>query len=195
MSEFSECKDLPIEVNEVADALIKHGIQDSIIFSREDTDPGKIRGIFYQYTTSPGVYCQPDFVTLIVYSSNVDLAWQRLICCKELIHVCDARIEKTDTQQEVSDLLEKILGPLSTEDYGLADMMAAVDKIALYQALAILFPAAARDSAREQLSNQKTIEDIVKWVALPKQFVELVVSDDWPDIQNSLFSFRNENNT
>jgi hypothetical protein len=35
-------------------------------------------------------------------------------------------------------LIEKIIGPLSTEDFGLADLMAAKDKPAVYQAAALI---------------------------------------------------------
>jgi hypothetical protein len=69
--------------------------------------------------------------------------WQRLVCAKELIHVMDGNAEKTNTSDELQGLIDKIIGPLSTEDFGLADLMAAKDKLAIYQALGVIFPDAA----------------------------------------------------
>ncbi|WP_156392455.1 hypothetical protein [Rhizobium sp. Root482] len=179
--------EMPLEVEDMAAELIKAGCQDRIIFSAADEDPAEIQGVFYQYTTKPGVYCSPDFITLIVYSKHLSVEWQRLVCCKELIHACDSEIEQTNTEEEVQALLEKILGPLSTEDFGLADLMAAKDKFAIYQALAILFPLSARDEARKAMSEKKrTLEQVAAWACLPSQLVELVLSDDWPKIRNDL---------
>lgn len=184
---FSSRDALPIEVTEAVTFLVASGMQDEIILSPEDTDPGKVRGIYYQYTKSPGVYAAPDLVTLIVYSKNVDLAWQRLICCKELIHLCDGSREKTDKAEEVDSLVEKLLGPLSTDDYGLADLMAAVDRLALYQALAVLFPLSAREAARAEIANGKrTIEEIADWALLPSPLVAFVVSDAWVDVYKAI---------
>jgi hypothetical protein len=55
----------------------------------------------------------------------------------------DGNAEKTNTSDELQGLIDKIIGPLSTEDFGLADLMAAKDKLAIYQALGVIFPDAA----------------------------------------------------
>jgi hypothetical protein len=48
-----------------------------------------------------------------VYSTRQLL---RCFCgCKELIHSCDTDVERTNTEEEVTGLLDKLLGPLSTE--------------------------------------------------------------------------------
>ena len=99
----------------------------------------------------------------------------------------DARVEKTKTPEEVEGLLEKLLGPLSTEDFGLADFMAAKDKFALYQCLPILFPEAARARAAEKLkAGEKTIEQIADWALLPVPLARLVMTDGWPAMRRQL---------
>lgn len=47
--------------------------------------------------------------------------------------------KKTKAPEELDGLIDKILGPLSTEDFGLSDLTAARDKIATYQAIALVF--------------------------------------------------------
>ncbi len=183
---FENQDEVPIEVADVASALVEIGLQDSIIFSDRTLTRVGYWNVLLEYTTSPGVYCAPELVTLIVYSKNVSLGWQTRMF-KELIHMCDHSVEKTNSEQEVSDLLDKLLGPLSSEDYGLADMMAAVDKMAMYQALGLLFPLPARSTAIELIADhKKTIDEVADDVCLPVNFVKLVLVDDWPEMLNSL---------
>lgn len=186
---FEKVTELPIEIPDVRDMVVSFGIQDRIICVPEDSDAGKCRGVYYQFTTRDGVYADPNFISLIVYSQNLDKDWQRVICAKEMIHIMDAQAEKTRTEQEVQDLVDKLLGPMSTEDFGLADLMAAVDKLALYQSLIFLFPDAARDEARSQIAQKnRTPKQIAEWASLPLSLSDLVISDDWPELKKVLLN-------
>lgn len=184
LSAFADRESAPIDIQEVADFLIeKCGCQDSIIFHPEELDPGVLKGLYLQYTTHAGVYTAPELVTLIIYPGNAPVEWQRIICCKEMIHVCDGRAAQTNTEEEVDALVEKLLGPLSTEDFGFADLMASVDKIALYQAIAIMFPLAARAKALQSIEDGKADDvKIAQWMQLPLDVVRLVLGKEWPDI-------------
>lgn len=184
-----QIEQMPIEVEEMSEKLVAAGCQDEFIFHPSDESPDDLQGVFYKYITHEGAYAEPKFVTLIVFSRHLAPDWQRMVCCKELIHTCDSAVEKTDTPEEVEALLEKVLGPLSTEDFGLADIMAAKDKLAIYQALAILFPPRARDQAIELLGKLPSgdlegrgdaLELISRWAAIPRRLVEFACSDEWP---------------
>lgn len=173
---------LRIEVQEVADFLVANGSQDRIILRPEPMNPGELVGVYYQYTTHAAPYAQPDFVTLIVYPSNAPLEMQRLVCCKELIHVCDGKVARTDTLEEVDALCEKLLGPMTSDDYGIADIMASVDRFALYQGLALLFPWAARETALALIAQDKATEsDVAEWACLPLGLAKFVLSDEWAE--------------
>lgn len=177
---FQSQDTLPIEAEDIAAKLVELGCQDSIRFCPEDIDPGELKGAIYQYTVRPGVYSPPEFVTLIVYSQNLPTDWQRVVCAKELVHVCEGSVGRTDTPEEVEGLLEKILGPLSNEDFGLSDLMASIDKLAIYQAIDLLFPLAARHDARRALDEGTAdFHDIVDWVQIPAVFVKMVLADEW----------------
>lgn len=184
LSHYSTRKTLPIDVQEVADHLVHHcGCQDSIIFHPEEMEIGALRGMYVQYTTHPGVYSAPELETLIIFPSNEPVDWQRMICAKELIHVCDGNGARTNSPDEVDDLVDKLLGPLSTDDYGLADLMASVDRIALYQALAVMFPWGAREVALEQIEKGNATElDVARWANLPLTLVRLVLDPAWEEL-------------
>jgi hypothetical protein len=186
---FSNVRTLPIEIDEVRREIVKLGFQDEIVFVEEESDPRKCHGVYYQFTKRDGVYRPPILVSLIIYSKNVDLVWKRIICAKELIHVMDHSAGKTKRALELEGMLDKLLGPLSTEDFGLADMMAAIDKLATYQALCFLFPDAAREEALARLkSEQVTIAQIADWAVLPVELVTIILSDAWPDAKTRLQS-------
>ncbi len=177
---------LPIEIFEVRDAVVRLGIQDSIIFSGEDMDPANCRGAFYQYTQRAVVYGEPELVSLIVYSQHLTIPWQRMVCCKEIMHVLDKQEGKTNKKEEVVALAEKLLGPLSSEDYGLADFMAATDRLALYQGLAVLFPLAARTQALDKVKKTKTVAEIAEWASVPEPLVNFVLDPAWPKLRDQI---------
>ena len=179
----SNIDSMPIEVSDVVNIITENGHQDKIILVPENTDPKQLLGVYYQYTTREKVYGEPDFTTLIIFSCNVSVEWQRVICCKELVHICEKNFEQTNTQEEMLGLLEGLTGPLSTENYGIADLMAGNDRLAVYQALGILFPEAARVQAVKAInSGSKTASDIAKWTCLPLPLVELALLPDWPEL-------------
>lgn len=184
---------MPVEVPEillaVTDVLM---VQDEIICSPEDTDPRVLKGAFYQSIERDGVYGEPQLKTLIVYSENVSLEWQRMICSKEIVHVCDPKHSKAMSENDVDGLLHKLLDKDATENYGLADFQAATDRLALYEALMILFPDGAREHALKLLSERKTTPAIIaNWVGLPIELSNFVLSDNWVDVKRVLLAIHN----
>jgi hypothetical protein len=98
----------------------------------------------------------------------------------------DGKAEKTNTPDELQGLIDKIIGPLSTEDFGLADLMAAKDKLAVYQALGVIFPDAARVDALRAIESGMTKQQVMEQASIPMQFVNLVLADEWPAIKKDI---------
>lgn len=184
---FADRTELPIEVEEIAQAIIELGVQDEIHFVDVDADPSKIHGAFVRFTYRPQMYGDPVFVTHIPYNKNEPLEQQRVVCAKELIHIFDDNIEETDTEDEVPEFLDKLLGPLTTDDFGVADYMAAKDKFALYQCLPLLFPRAALQVARAAIENKdRTLEEIAEWAKLPRNIVDFMLKPEWEELNGKL---------
>ena len=180
---------MPIEISDVVNEIKSIGIQDEINFIACDLDPEKLQGIYHQYRYQSSVYGDPVWVTNIVYSNKVSYDLQRIISCKELIHIFDKNVAKTNSEEDINGLMDKLLGPLSTEGFGIHDLMATVDRVAYYQAVAILFPNAARLEAMQKLMEGKiTIDQIAAWASLPKELCELVISDKWLTIREFLIN-------
>lgn len=186
-SVFATRREVPIEIPEVCDEIVRLGIRDKIIICREPMNPAQCKGLYYRWEEHKAVYGDPEQVSLIVYTSEVDVSWQRVICCKELIHILDSPAELVRTDDEVDALLEKLVGPLSNDNFGFADFVASKDRLALYQSLPILFPAAARVDALNLIAqNRATVHSLASQLSLPEGFVRLVLSPDWPKIADGL---------
>ena len=186
---FSAETHLPIEISEIAARVIDLGCQDEVHIFPVDCDPTVLRGAFTQFRCHEAMYGDATWVTHVVYCQNVPLEWQRVICAKELVHIYDPHAALTDTPEEVNGLLDKLVGPLSSEDYGFADLMAAKDRLALYQSLPLLLPKASLDIAREEVrQGRKTAEDIAQWACMPVEFVTLMLSEHWENLNGALFS-------
>jgi hypothetical protein len=174
---------MPIEVSEISQIIVANGYQDNIIMRAVDAKPEKLRGVCHQYTTSPGVYVPPSFVSLIVYNQNLSLEWQRVACCKELVHICEKGVEKTSTQEAVIGLIDKLVGHSSRDDYSLYDYMAVMDRLGLYVAVGLLFPSAAREQAVSAVNGgMRSVSEIAEWVCLPEALVALALRPEWPDL-------------
>ena len=178
---FREVDALPVEVEDIRQKIIDLGFQDEIIIQGVHGDPGHIKGVFYQYKMTPAVYAEKILCTVIGFNLANPLPWQRLSCAKELMHVFDDDLERTNTAAELDRLMDKLLGPMSTDDVGLADLMALKDKMALYEAIPILFPIAARNACLNALAAGFIAkEEVIIQACLPPPICELVLGDDWP---------------
>ncbi len=192
VEKFQNETELPIEVDQLRDAVVELGFQDTIIFSAGEMDEGTLRGVFFQYTIRAGVYAEPELVTLIIYSKSEEAPWQRVICAKELIHVCDKQIVKTNTEQEVIELANKVVGPFESGPSQITDLMAATDKLAQYQSLNLLFPKAARDIAKARIAaGSHTTRSVADWAQIPEENVILMLSDDWDALSELIIAIGN----
>ncbi len=184
---FAAVTALPIEVEEIASQIKVMGCQDEIHLLPVDCDPTVVRGVYTQFRYHAAMYGEPIWVTHVAYCQNVPLEWQRVICAKELVHIFDPHAAKTDTDEEVNGLLDKLVGPLSTEDYGFADLMAAKDRLALYQCLPLLLPKASLDIARDEVrSGRMSEQDVADWACMPVRLVSLMLSEHWENLNGAL---------
>jgi hypothetical protein len=84
-------------------------------------------------------------------------------------------------------LLDRLLGRMSTDDFGVVDLMAGKDKLALYYSLPLLLPKAALDIARADVSDgRKTAEDIALEAGMPLGLVRLMLNSEWDTLNGHL---------
>ncbi len=184
---FESRTDLPIEVEEIAKAITDGGCQDEIHFVPVPADPSRIHGAIGRFRYRPGVYAEPVWVAHIPYNANDSTEMQRVTCCKELVHLFDTDLEKTDTEAEVPALIERLVGPFSSDSLGLADLMAGKDKLALYMCLPLLLPKAALQHLRKEVrAGKMTAVEAAKLACMPVELVTMMLADNWDTLNGAL---------
>lgn len=186
---FEGRTDLPIEVKEIADAIIAEGCQDEIHFVPVEADPSKIHGAIAKFRYSPRPYAESIWVAHIPFNSRDSIEIQRVTCCKELIHLFDSDIERTDTESEVPALIERLVGPFSTDDVGLANLMALKDNLAIYMCLPLLLPRAALLYLRSEIAAQRmTAVEAAAIACMPLDLVILMLDENWDTLNGALLA-------
>jgi len=143
-----------------------------------------LRGAHYNYVHTPhkdGTLLPVD-VTQIIYSVQQPIEWQKLVVCKELIHVFDDTGIETDQPDEVIELVKKLSGelPKTIKSGGLQWFF---DELAQYQAMAILFPFGLREAINGKKADP---EAIAKKLELPIEAVNFVMADAWKTLRDTI---------
>lgn len=179
---FDVRKDVPVDVNDVKAALIERGVRDVIWFWSVDINAEVLRGQLVHWAQkhdAPKAVGEGEFrgVADIYYAESLTPDWQRLVCCKELLHIIDPENARAAIPEVVARLTEKISLPPDLQN-GLKDGLAALtDRVALLQATAVLFPWRARELIKN--AGNLSIPEIAKLVDLPERYVAAVMDDDW----------------
>lgn len=190
-AKFDGRTELPIEIQEICDALIEMGYQDDIRVVPEHMDLTQLLGTYVQWSEPNGVYGEPNWVSLIVYPSNVDPMSQRLVCAKELVHVCDAQVTKTNDPSEIMELAQVLSNKsIVTGEMQITGMKVATDILAQSKALMLLFPKAARIIARQQIADgNMTLDGLEEISQIPKGTLQELLDPEWEGFADLLAQF------
>ena len=185
---FRGHEQLPIEIEEIAQAICNLGFQDRIEFHSVSMDTRELCGVIYQYTDQAVVYGEPRLVTLIAFPNDVSIPDSRVICCKELLHVIDRAGERVNSATRLDHVTVDLLGE-KDEAASAEAFIAAQDRLTIYRCLPLLFPAAARAAAVEMFKNgERTVDQIAEWASLPRELVAFILGDDWPDVEKTIIN-------
>lgn len=183
---FSIRAEVPVEVDEVVELFVSTGIKDHIFFWSIESDVEILRGKMkhWEYPTPDGAIVSCLDVDI---SKNLDERWQRLVSCKELLHLLDPLGARVSDASTYGRLVEKVILPANLQDPFTDGHQVNSDRVAELQATAVLFPIAARELLHGPYQAKKlSIEDIVRLVDLPPRYVAYVMSDVWEGIHDML---------
>jgi hypothetical protein len=183
---------VPVDINDVL-ALVRELVPTLKIKVRGvNVDPSKLRGTCYRYAIDDAKILLPQQVAYIVYSRQMEPEWQRLVCCKELVHILEPDPIWTSTKEKVLHLAERVIRPLDVTPAGLNpnSIGAVFDQLAKWHAMAILFPFGLWEEALPLVKKGKvTAEQVADWVELPVDHVAFVLSDEWKAVRETLLAF------
>ena len=187
-AKFDGRTELPIEIQDICDALVEMGFQDDIRVVSEEMDLTQLLGTYVQWREPNGMYGEAKWVSLIVYPSNVERMTQRLICAKELVHVCDAHVAKTNDPKDIMELAEVLSNKGTIPDgMQITGMKVATDVLAQGKALMLLFPKASRIIARQQINDGSLSIDMLEEICqIPRRTLEDLLDPEWEEIANLL---------
>lgn len=186
---FAVCKP-PITIQNVADQIRESfGVVDRIWYCGFDEHQDVLLGMLLQWETRH-VYGEITADAAVCFNANVSLEWQRLICCKELIHLLDPPGLKVNAPPKLTKLLDRLLGGLDYKITSLSHARAAMETMAQYQAVAVLFPHEAREEYVEaHREGTMSLDAIAEDVLIPREYVTLVMDDMWKEVRERLLSF------
>ncbi|WP_293906589.1 hypothetical protein [Phenylobacterium sp.] len=198
IEEYSGRRSAPVDVNDVLASLRTRGVKDEVYFFPVDIKDAVLRGQFvhwdeindFEYPTD-ATQAVTKSVAGIFYAKSLTDDWQRLVCCKELLHILDPDQWRASTPAEVKNLTDKIVLPPEYQD-GLKDGLPTVsDRIGILQAVAVLFPWAAREILiKARAADRVSALEVSRLVDLPQRYTNMVMSEYWPAMYESLLSMK-----
>jgi hypothetical protein len=186
---FSTWEDYPIDVDKhVLPEFLKLGVKDDIWFWPDPKlNPSIMRGNIEYWECPLSVAGPVRYVADITYAAQLDHEWQRLVCCKELLHILDPASTRASKDGEIETLIEKIILPADLQDPFTDGIHAITDRVAITYAAAILFPLAQRELFLPAFNEGKiSLPKIADLLEIPVRYAALVMNDVWPSIHGIL---------
>jgi hypothetical protein len=191
---FSEVGTLPVQVEDVQKIIMASRAADEINYIGVDINAKILMGMNHtvQKTVERlGPYSDPVYCYDIYMANSLTDQEKRLVQCKELIHIWDPSWCKTDKLAEYENLVARIVLPP-----GLIDAVKvkdgdqdATDRVAILQALAVLFPMKVRNLLMPKMIEGKLdLDEIAGMADIPASYVAVAMSPVWDNVHNFLIN-------
>jgi hypothetical protein len=182
---------VPVDVEKhVMPEFLKLGVKDQVYFwSDPKLNPAIMRGEIehWEYPLRENDP-KPQRVADITYASQMAEDWQRLVCCKELLHLLDPIETRVSKPEEIEKLVEKIILPSDLQDPFTDGIHAVTDRVAITYAAAVLFPLTARAILLPHIGKKFSLPKIAEMAEIPTRYAYLVMSEMWPEIHAIMVS-------
>ena len=186
---FADRTTLPVDVNDVLRCLRDHGHEDNIEFIGVDLDPTVLQGMIKVFHVREGLYSDPIRYANIYYHRGHTIDWQRMICCKELIHLLDPNNARTASTEEIDRLADRIGLPPEMQDPVADGFATNIDRLAEFRAAALLLPMAARDVLLPAYRDGRIkLADVARLADMPSRYAGFVMSDVWEGVYRALIA-------
>lgn len=185
IAEFAVKEIIPVQLEEVQAALRAKGVDDEIYYFYDTTLPPNI---FSGFIHSEEIPWGDDtkIITTITYA-KMGSEMERLVCCKEMLHILDPDHLKTRTLRDVDRLISEIVLPPELQNFANNGGHTNLDIISMTHAIAILMPLAVVDLLRPPFKAGKiSIEEIAARADLPIFAVSFAMDDTWPKFHANL---------
>jgi hypothetical protein len=183
---------VPVDVNDVVAEIKARGIKDEITFWPVTLEVERLKGQMVQIDewVEPGYQGAPSKTWVDIYYANgMADDEKRHVSCKELLHILDPAHCYAATEAEISRLFSKIGLPPHMQDPFKDGAPVNADRVAEFEAAAILFPWSARQLLMRPYTEGKiTLGDIARLVDIPITYVALIMHESWDNLHTILTS-------
>lgn len=188
LEEFSKLDALPVEVEKVIEHVRARGVNDIITFFHDvDLDTKLISGFLKRDEFQKDG--KQRFLSTITYG-KLGHEMERLVCCKELLHILDPDSSRAHERTQVESLISKISLPPELVD-PIDDEQSSNDRIAILEAMAVLFPLGARNILYDKYMNERvSLAWIAEQAELPAAYVKYAMNGFWPSLLEILIGRR-----
>jgi hypothetical protein len=188
ISELSKREVVPIDIQDEIVPLVLELCQQQnlhIYFWAKNLDTDVLKGkiAHWDFPDADGIQ---NNVIDIDYPANLSKDWQRMVCAKELVHVLDPVDTRVMTEEAFEKLCERLVLPPEFHE-PIDGKQVWADRLAVYQAVALLFPWATRALLlRPYISKEINIEEIASLVDIPVRYAKLVMDELWEHLHKYL---------
>lgn len=167
---------LPIKVDDIKVWFLNNRLQERICFIKAQIDSTILRGYITQYTTRNAVYCNDtERCSDIYYSSELNICWERFVCCKEMLHIFDLKNEMASNKGDVKKLLTDITSPLPPDHKNIS-LQLITEHICEFITIEVLFPKSLRDKISPYYENGKlSAYEIALLARIPEYYVPVAL--------------------
>ncbi len=176
----------PIEVDEIKKWMLNKGIHDEINFIPDPAmDVKVLRGSLVQYEYCPAPYEDNVRVADISYATDQSLCWQRLVCCKELVHLLDRPETHTATKEQIEALTLHLSMGLEAS---IKHNEALTDHAGVFISLCVLAPLDAVNALRRPYeAGELNDYDIALFFRIPEFYVSSIFHPAYVIVYNNCF--------
>lgn len=182
----AEQRSAPIIIEGLLDQkIIDITAQDEIFYTAVELDDKISLGHIKQTRIPKGVYDRdPNWVTQIRYSNKLNVCWQRIVCCKELMHIFDSPEECVNNEEKFAKLLAELESPPLSAD---ASPMFLSEQKTKWMALAVLCPLPFRDYFLPLWENgDLSTYDVALALRIPEVAVPSIMGEYFPEVVGEL---------
>lgn len=175
---FEDRIEFPVHLDEVRDAVLALQAVDVLTFKPVTINTSTLLGVCYRYNYHPSPYSDQEDRVDILYADTLDSAGQRLVVTKELIHILDNGTHSVAKPEEVDELVRRMARRPDLRDSPF--MPERNDRLALAQALGILFPFASRALIKPKYDEGLVSDEMIaRRAGIPEEFIDYLMSEDW----------------
>jgi len=190
--DFSARTSVPVEIDDVIAAIRAKGVIDEIYpFWDVNLDPRILKGYIKHDELIVDETGKTKRVAEITYA-KMGHETERLVCCKEILHIIDPDAYRVSSPSQIEELVERIVLPPDLVDESEDGLPVLSDRLALWEATAVLFPLATRNLVLPAFTNGRmSLAEIADLVEIPVRYAAMVMSGVWEQIHTLLITENN----